>query len=463
MKTGFKVISAVLVSILFSGCASSPAPLAGAKPNIIYILADDLGWSELGCYGNKFNETPNLDRLADQGMLFTNAYAAAPVCSPYRAALMSGQSPVRLGITDYLRPDSDKHLPEEMVTLAEMLKEAGYVTGMTGKWHLSGYDDEGVKSGPAEHGFDEVMISEKRGIGYGSYFHPYDRIDKSIEPVLSKDEYLTDRLNYEAVRFIERHSHEPFFLYKSHYSVHTRLKGKPQLAEYFADKPQAGKSRNNPHLAAMLKSIDDGVGMIVDKLEAEGIADNTLIIFTSDNGGELKVTTNAPLREGKSHLYEGGIREPMIACWPDIIKGGSFCNTPVSNYDFYPTFTALAGAPEPGHPQDGTSLVPLLAGKDIEKRPLYWHYPMGKPHNLGGRSSGAVRYGDWKLIELFDTGKAELYNLSHDIGEKVDLSEEFPYKVRQLHSMLKDWRKDAGAEIPEGQKTSTIPMAQVED
>lgn len=444
----------------FANAASSKRP-----PNVIFILGDDLGWSELGCYGNQFNETPNLDKLAKQGMLFTDAYAAAPVCSPYRAALMTGRYPARVGVTDYLRPDTDWHLPKDALVLPELFQKGGYRTGMIGKWHLSGYDKDGVKFGPSEYGFDDVRISEQTGIAGGSYNHPYNRVNPEIEPVLG-DEYLTDRVNYEAVEFIEQNAAKPFFLYKSHYSVHTVLKGKPELVEYFKAKEGASdpivsgnysaenppRHKNNPVLAAMLKTIDDGVGMIMRKLESLGIADNTIIVFTSDNGGEDWVTNNEPLRAGKSTLYEGGIRVPLIVRYPGVTESGSKCSVPTMNTDFYPTFAQIPGMREvANHKKDGKSILPLLKGKSISERPLFWHYPLKQPHFLGGKSSGAVRLGNWKLIEFFDNPKVELYNLEDDISEENNLADDFPGKVKHLHKLLMEWREDVSAEIPKGQ------------
>ena len=253
----------------------------------------------MGCYGNTFNETPNLDQLAADGMRFTQAYAAAPVCSPYRASLMTGQYPVRTGITDYLRPNDAKHLATDYVTLPKMLKSAGYVTGLVGKWHLTGYANHGAQEiGPGEHGFAEVLVSENRDIGAGSYFFPY-QFNREIRPRLRSPEYLVDRCNLEAVEFIERHQEKPFFLYLSHYAVHTRLNGKPELVAKYEAKPDAGKGalapRNNPHLAAQLESIDQGVGMIRDKLRKLDLAQDTIIVFTGDNGGEDRVTVNGSL------------------------------------------------------------------------------------------------------------------------------------------------------------------------
>jgi len=438
-------------SLVLPGCAGLPSRSASGasrrKPNIIFILADDLGWAELGCYGNRFNETPHLDRLARKGMRFTQAYASAPVCSPYRASLMTGQYPARIGMTNYLQPDEPKHLSTDYTTIAEMLRSAGYATGIVGKWHLTGYASSGVKEvPPAMHGFDETIVSENRGIGGGSYFHPY-HFNPDIARRLGGREYLTDRKNLEAVEFIERHRKHPFLLYLSHYAVHTRLVGKPKLVEKYSQKPGAGKSkkapRNNVHLAAQLESIDEGVGMIMQKLEQLGLAENTIVIFTSDNGGESRVTTNAPLREGKSTLYEGGIRVPLVISWPGRIKGRCVCNRPTMNIDFYPTLAQIAGADiGPAQIIDGVSIVPLLKKPSLAltRDALYWHYPLVKPHFLGGCSCGAIRKGRWKLLEFFDDGHLELYNLKDDIGEKNNLAERMPQKTKELYQLLQQWR-----------------------
>ncbi len=426
--------------------------------NIVFILADDLGWAELGCYGNTFNETPHLDRLARDGMRFTSAYAAAPVSSPFRAALMTGRYPVRTGITDYLRPNDPKHLSSDYVTLPEMLRRAGYATGIIGKWHLTGYAHHGAKeTPPGAHGFDEVLLSENRGIGAGSYFFPY-HFNQDIEQRLPGREYLVDRCNLEAVEFIERHKDEPFFLYLSHYAVHTRLNGRPDLVAKYESKPGAGKgfraARNNPHLAAQLESIDEGVGMITGKLRELGLSENTILIFTSDNGGEDRVTSNAPFRAGKSTLYEGGIREPLIIYWPDVTKPGSRCDAPVCTVDFYPTLAVAAGCePAAAQTMDGVSLVPLLKDPEakLERDMLYWHYPLEKPHFLGGRSAGAVRGDNWKLIEFFDTGEIELYDLAQDTGERHNLADTRADKKRELLEALRTWQRQVGATFPPGQ------------
>ncbi len=457
-----KAMGLGVTTLAGQGCASISqligGKVSGDKPNIIFILADDLGWAELGCYGNEFNETPNLDKLAREGMRFTEAYAAAPVCSPYRAALMTGQYPARVGITDYLRPNDAKHLSTDYVTIAEMLGRAGYATGIIGKWHLTGYANHGAKEiGPDLHGFDEVIVSENRGIGGGSYFHPY-HFNREIKKRLPGREYLVDRCNLEAVEFIERHKDGPFFLYLSHYAVHTRLSGKDELVAKYEKKPGAGKGnrarRNNPHLAAQLESIDEGVGMIMDKLDELSLANNTLLIFTGDNGGEDRVTSNAPLRAGKSTLYEGGIREPLLVRRPGVVKPGSVCSTPTSNIDFYPTFLQLAGCRmDQSQHFDGVSILPLLKNPKAElgRDTFYWHYPLEKPHFLGGRSAGAIRQGNFKLIEFFDNGQVELYNLADDISEEHNLAAELPDKVTELQKRSAKWRAEVEASIPEGQ------------
>lgn len=440
------------------------------KLNVIYILADDLGYSELGVYGNRFNETPVLDKMAKEGIRFTNFYAAAPVCSPYRAALMTGQYPARLHITDYLRPDAAQHLDRNHTTLAEMFQQNGYRTGIVGKWHLSGYVKEGApeETLPDKHGFDEVMMSENRGIAEGAYYWSYFWNKEIAKKMPGEHEYLTDRQNKEAVDFIERNKTVPFFLYLSHYAVHTAVHGKPDLVSYFRKKPGAGKNpatkknptndpylrfsedtwaqTNNPHLAAQLKVIDEGAGMILQKLKETGLDKNTLIIFTSDNGGETRVTTNAPLRGGKSMLYEGGVREPFIIWGRPVKQKNKVAVQRLVNYDIYPTLMELIGAKNNDQIVDGKSFAGILSNINykIPERNLYWHYPLDKPHFLGGRSAGSIVNGDWKLIEFFDTNSFELYNLKTDPGEKNNLSTKYPLKVRNFKNDLQTWRKEMG-------------------
>jgi len=472
LKAGFGA-AAMALSPVASVARGTGGKKAKAKPNIIFILADDLGWAELGCYGNDFNETPNLDRLARQGIRFTQAYAAAPVCSPYRAAFLTGQYPARVGITDYLRP-REGALSTDHVTIAEMLKSNGYATGMIGKWHLTAYKYHGadVEIRAKDHGFDEELVSEIKGVGNGANFWPYVFRTQPVrwlnvkEKRLPGNEYLTDRINLEAVEFIERHRRRPFFLYLSHFAPHTILNGKAELVEKYRKKHAPGKSTRskcylcadsgkegdplnhwagsyNPHLAAMLESIDDGVGMIMKKLDDLGLTENTIVIFTSDNGGESpNVTSNYPLRGGKSQLYEGGIRK---------VPGAQVCRRPTVNVDFYPTFLNAADIrPDPKQHLDGVSILPLLTDSEarLERDTLYWHYPLEKPHFLGGRSSGAIRQGDWKLIEFYDTGEFELYNIAQDLGEKNNLADKHPEKVAELAGQLRRWRERTCADAP---------------
>ncbi len=430
-----------VVSVLLAGSLSSCVPATGpgrAPPNIVVVLADDLGWHELGAYGNRFSETPQLDRLAREGVLFEQAYAAAPVCSPTRAALLTGRHPARLGITDYLRPDDPRHLDPSTPMLAGLLGRTGYTTGLVGKWHLAG-DYKNRAGGPERFAWNEVILSERSGIGGGDYFHPYAHLP-GVEARAS-DEYLTDRLSQEAAGFIRRHHGRPFFLLLSHYAPHTKLAGKPSLVARFRGKPGAGEPGKNPELAAMVASIDEGVGLIRSTLEELGLDRRTLFVFTSDNGGEARVAANPPLRAGKSHLYEGGIRVPLIVRWPGVVAPGRTSAESVVTHDLFATFVEVAGV-RGRIERDGTSLMPLLTGGHLPPRPLYWHYPLLAPHFLGGRSSGAIRDGTLKLVELFDTGTRELYDLSIDPGEQHDLAAIRPQDADRLADRLRRWRDE---------------------
>jgi len=476
MPWNFFIVAALLLLV-------RPVFAAGTdKPNIIVVLADDLGWSELGCYGNDFNETPHLDRLAKNGMRFTQAYAAAPVCSPYRAALLTGQYPARLGIMDYLRPNSANALSTDHVTFPEMLQRHGYHTGMIGKWHLTGYEHHGAEHEvkPRDHGFAWDFAREVKGVGNGANFWPYVFRDQKIRWIdipknrLGDQEFLVDRMNLEAVDFIERNRHRPFALYLSHYGTHTILNGKPSLVEKYRRKHPPGKSTrdncylckdhghkgdalhhwagdHNPHLAAMLESIDDGIGKIRNKLDELGLADNTIFIFTSDNGGETNVTSNAPLRGGKSQLYEGGIRVPLIVHWPGKTPAGSLCKQPTINVDFYPTLLEAVGIKaDPSQTLDGVSTLATWKNPEaqVDRESLFWHYPLDKPHFLGGRSAGAIRHGDWKLIEFFDSGAVELYSLATDSSEQKNIASNHPGVAAKLKARLAEWRASINAPMP---------------
>lgn len=470
-------ISVCTLLLVLDFVESSNADAQDSQPNVVFILADDLGWSELGCYGNDFNETPHLDRLSQQGLRCTHAYAAAPVCSPYRAALLTGQYPARVGIVDYLRPDSPEALSEATVTLPEMLQRHGYTTGMIGKWHLTGYEYHGAtrESRPADHGFDWDVGREIKSVGNGANFFPYVFRDQPVSWIdfdkakLGADEYLIDRMNLEAVEFIRENHDRPFFLYLSHYGTHTILNGRPDLVEKYRQKHVPGVSSrercylcqdaghegdplnhwaadHNPHLAAMLESIDDGMGMIDETLDELGLSENTIVIFTSDNGGETNVTSNAPLRGGKSQLYEGGIRVPLIIRWPEAIQAGRTSSQVTMNTDFYPTLLDASGIERhPSYKIDGNSMIRDWRDEEVVTRPrCYWHYPLEKPHFLGGRSAGAVRDGDWKLIEFFDDGHRELYNLLEDPGETKNVVREHPERVSALSSALHSWHRELG-------------------
>ncbi|WP_099367978.1 sulfatase [Sphingobacterium sp. 1.A.4] len=469
-------------------CLISPHAIAQQQqPNIIFIMADDLGWGELNTYNSTFNETPNLNRLASQGIQFQQAYAAAPNCSPTRASLMTGQYPARVGITDFLPegPKTKKYLkPEDHVTLNEALSELGYHTGLIGKWHLETHF-KNSKGGPEAHGFDEVIGSETSYIANGDYFFPYDKVASYTTG--AENEYLTDRQNTEAIKFIERNKNKPFFLYLSYYSVHTAMEAPEDLVKKYRAKYDAkygeGKSeelfgqnhngphKDNPYLAAMLESIDSGIGRIMKSLEEQGLAENTLLVFFSDNGGAGKGANNGDLRGSKMWLYEGGIRVPLIMRWPKVIQAGSVEQTPVSSYDFYPTFLDVAtgsygdkamrgktkGTTETRkqlvrnqlkkQPLDGVSLVPILASKKLKDRNLYWHYP-SETAKLQNNLASAVRAGDYKLLEFYKDNRIELYDLKKDPSETNNLVEKQPKITSKLKAELDAWKAEVNAEAP---------------
>ncbi|MCP9494343.1 MAG: sulfatase [Pyrinomonadaceae bacterium MAG19_C2-C3] len=458
------IIGTLFLTLLFSPVTASVRQKNFRPPNIVYIMADDLGWRELNAYGNRFNETPNLNRLAAQGIKFTNAYAAAPICSPTRAAFMTGQYPGRTGITNYIEAKDTNYLKPSYTTINERLKQSGYRTALIGKWHLTGDYEAGPEGKglgrPQLHGWDEVIASETKYIGPGDYFYPYffmpdlpERAPEFTGRKPDEPEYLTDRLNAEAVDFIKRNKERPFFLYLSHYAPHTQLAGKPALLRKYQAKPDSGANArgnyNHPNLAAMLESIDDGVGMITRTLDELGLAENTLVVFTSDNGGEFGVTTNSPLWAGKSTIYEGGLRVPQIMRFPGKIPNNAVSDVPTITVDYFPTFMELAGArPDTQQPVDGTSLTPLFkAGGRLERDTIYFHYPLAQPRLLAARSSGAVRHGDYKLIEFFDTGEIQLFNLREDIGEQWNLAAQMPQKVTEMRRMISDWRKRANVSM----------------
>ncbi len=449
------------------GCAVSGGPSrasAGRRPpNVVFIFIDDMGWRDVGFMGSRYYETPNIDKLAGQGMVFTNAYSNAPNCAPARACLLSGWYGPRHGV--YTVDSSERGqsrfrklipienttvLDPKIVTIAEAIKRAGYVSASIGKWHL-GSDPQ---SGPKAQGFDVNVAGFSAGSPPGGYFAPYKNRELPDGP---PREYLTDRLTDEALKFIEANKDRPFFLYLPHYAVHTPLQAKAELIEKY--KKKAGSNgQDNATYAAMIESTDQGVGRIMAKLDELNLADNTIVFFFSDNGGVKGITSNEPLRGGKGMLYEGGIREPTIVRWPGVTRPGSTCGEPVIGIDFYPTILEMTGAPKPaGKVLDGVSIVPLLKGaKSLTREAIFWHFPaylQGKaegardPH-FRTRPAAAVRAGDWKLIEYFEDGALELYNLRDDIGEQKNLAETLPEKARELHKLMLTWRKTLNAPVP---------------
>jgi len=443
--------------------AGDPSATRPRRPNIIFVLADDLGYTDVACYGSTYYETPNIDRLASQGMRFTSGYTCGPNCTPTRAALMSGQYGPRTGMYTVggidrfnwqsrpLRPvDNVEKLAPEKITIAEALKKAGYATGMFGKWHLG--DDP--RHHPLRQGFDEAIVSA------GQHF------DFATNPKVDypPGTYLADFLTDKAVDFIRRHKDHPFFLYLPHFAVHSPHQAKKDLIERFQPKPPAGGHRN-PVYAAMIASVDESVGRVLGVLDELKLASDTLVIFSSDNGGVGgyeregiqggSVTDNAPLRGGKGMLYEGGIRVPYIFRWTGRIAPGTVCDQPINSVDLYPTLLELAGAkPPPGYPLDGRSYLNLLThgGQTGEnRRPLFWHFP-GYLGAGGGTwrtlPVGVIRSGDWKLMEFFEDGRLELYNLREDIGETKNLAAAQPEKAKELHAQLLAWRKEIKAPMP---------------
>lgn len=445
----------VWLGMMSSGAAGAGAP---TRPNVIVIVLDDFGWADLGSYGSTFHDSPHIDALARRGMRFTNGYAACPVCSPSRAALMTGKYPARLNLTDWLpgrpdrpsqkllRPSFKQQLPLEETTLAEALKPAGYATASVGKWHLGG-----PPFWPEHQGFDVNIGGTETGSPPGGYF----RFRTPSLQARNDSEYLTDRLTDEAIAFIRRNRDRPFFLYLPHYAVHIPLQARADLLAEYRKKPAGESLQHNAIYAAMIRSVDDGIGRLKQALDDLQLTDRTVVIFTSDNGGlsvkegpDTPSTSNAPLRAGKGYLYEGGIRVPLIVAWPGIVRPGSTCSVPVSGQDIYPTVREIAGVPLTADEViDGVSLVPLLRETGpIGRSALYWHYPHYS--NQGGKPGSAIREGDLKLIEWFEDGRLELFNLASDPGEEHDLASERPQDAARLHGNLAAWRKSVGARMP---------------
>ena len=467
---GFATGLAVLTALTQVAPAFDAAPRSHkskrASPNIVFILIDDMGWADGACFGSKFYETPNIDKLAVSGTRFTQAYAASAVCSPSRASLLTGKYPARLHITDWIPgegapgnsrftvPNWQQSLPLNERTLAEALGTRGYATVHLGKWHLGG---KGYL--PQNQGFDLNIAGGD--IGHpASYFWPYGaatddhRVPDLAERNGKKGDYLTDQLTDEALRFIEQHRNRPFFLNLCHYAVHAPLMGKKELIKQASERPPANGQSNETY-AAMLRSVDDSVGRVVGKLDELHLTNNTVVVFSSDNGGavhfgEPQTTSNWPLRNGKGSAYEGGLRVPLVIKLPAQTQG-VVCQTPVITMDFYPTLMELVGAPPSASKTalDGKSMVPLLRGsRQTLHNELFWHYPH---YWNGGKVSpyDVVRMGDWKLIRFYETGQDELYDLRNDISETRDLATSYPAKKNELIRHLDSWLKGIGAQMPE--------------
>lgn len=453
--------------LLFACCgATLERAQAEAKLNIVFMLIDDMGWADGGCLGSKYYQTPNLDRLAATGMRFTQAYAACAVCSPTRAALMTGKYPARLHLTDWIPgesappnsrfnlPDWQMRLPLEETTIAEALKGLGCVTAHIGKWHLGG-----PAFFPQHQGFDLNVAGGD--IGHpASYFWPYGaatathRVPGLAERGGKEGDYLTDQLTEEALRFIEANRDQPFYLNLAHYAVHAPLQGKPADIALAGERP-GSHGQSNAVYAAMLRSVDNGVGRVLAKLDELRLAGRTVVVFTSDNGGAVHfgappATSNAPLRSGKGHPYEGGLRVPLIVRLPGLTRPGSVCDTPVISQDLFPTLLELSDASPTAlrTAADGLSLVPLLrGGTNLPRQEHFWHYPH---YWNGGRVSpySVARVGDWKLIRFYETGHEELYDLKTDLAEQHDLAAAAPGQRGQLSARLDAWLKEVGAQMP---------------
>ena len=462
-----KFITTTAALLAASSTISAFAATDTKKPNIILINVDDLGWTDLACFGSEYYETPNIDKLCARGMKFTNAYAACAVCSPTRASIMTGRYPARIGITDWilsefqgariiggknptgysknqnlLCPKNHLFLEHSEVTIAEHLKATGYTTCHIGKWHLGPEPWY-----PGTQGFD----FNYGGCDYGqppSYFDPYmnDRC-KNI-PTLSPrkpGEYLTDREADEAVDFITKYKNQPFFLNMCHYAVHKPIQAKADLKTKYMNKATTTKQKDAAY-AAMVQSVDEAVGKIAATLESLALSKHTMIIFTSDNGGLLGPTDNTPLRKGKGHPYEGGIRVPQIICWPGVVKPGTVCNTPVISVDFFPTIAEATRSTMPDRAIDGESLMPLLkqSGR-LTRDSIFWHFPHYRGHIA---PYSIIRSGKWKLLKRYAGKPYELYDLESDISEKNDLSDSMPEKVKELDSKLIQWLKHTDAKVP---------------
>ena len=458
-RTRYKLSLLVFSFILVHFSSSAEKPL-----NVVFFLIDDLGWMDIGANGSNYYKTPHIDQLAKEGMRFTNGYAACNVCSPTRAAIMAGKYPARLLLTQWLpsgRWDAKKNklqearylsnLPLEEFTVAEALREGGYKTAFMGKWHLGPLP----YYYPEHQGFDINVAGRDYGAP-GSYWYPFEgswRIpttDLKVfkeSPIEGKEgDYLTDRLMEEGDKFIREHSEKPFFLMMSLYAVHSPLQGKPgKVARY--EKVPEEQRQGDPRYAAMVETVDDGVGRLMTALREKEIEENTLVIFTSDNGGMSKATDNSPLRANKGSNYEGGLRVPVIVKWPGVTEPGSISDEPVISTDFYPTILGATGLPKrPLQHVDGVDLSSVLKGRSrIDRQSLFWHYPHYNQHPQSFPAT-VIRKGHWKLIEILDTGELELYNLALDVGERNNRAVAHPRLTQSLLAEMRAWKEEVNAD-----------------
>lgn len=460
-----------LMILLAAICSAAFGAVMTDHPNVVFFLVDDMGWVDSSCYGSKLYETPNLDRLVKEGVRFTQAYSTHPRCVPARYSFLTGKFPARAGI-----PGAAYNMEPSELTLAEAMKCGGYSTFFAGKWHLQKTEDQA----PEHQGFD-INIAGGHAGAPGSYFFPYlkpkkNKHHKTKTPIRGLEdgeegEYLTDRLTDEAVEFIEANIDRPFLVYLSHYAVHTPLEAKPELVAYYENKRKkldfdgpeyiekdgtTKMRQDNAVYAAMVHSMDESLGRVIDALEKYDLNENTVIVFTSDHGGlsnrgvdsqRTLATSNLPLRAGKGHCYEGGIRVPLVVKWPGVTKAGTETDRIVTGTDHYPTLLEMAGLPlRPQQHLDGVSYTDTLKGGSAEREGLlFWHSPMGRPNSTGDTNCSVIRDGDWKLFEFYDEDRIELYNLADDPGETRDLSSKNKAEVQTLLNALQDVKADMNA------------------
>lgn len=460
MRRGTPVLFILIITLILESCKTqNTLPL---RPNVVYINVDDLGWKDVGFMGSPYYSTPNINTLASQGMVFTQGYAAAANCAPSRACLLTGLNTPRHGIytvdssergatenRKLIPTKNTESLPDSIFMLGHLFKQAGYITGTFGKWH--------VTNNPLKNGFDINIGGDHRGSpGKNGHFAPYNQLPNITNA--PQGENLTDRLTDDCISFIQANKNKPFFVYLPYYDVHTPLMGKDSLIAKYKEKDNTA-GQNNAVYAAMVENVDTNIGKLLKRLEDLKLTDNTLIIFTSDNGGIASVSSQKPLRAGKGSYYEGGTRVPYIIKWPKKINAGTTNTTPITNLDFFPLFADILDIDVSNKNLDGMDIMPLLKGGSIQERPLFWHFPIYlqayNPQKDGARDSlfrtrpgSTIRFQNWKLHHYFEDNAVELYDLDTDLGEHHNISETHPEKVRELMKLLNGWRNQLNAPIP---------------